>query len=200
DRLTVSLNLNGWIDTSDNQIPQFFAASPRVATQASPALFTQPSPRRNARQADWDAGRDFERDNKMGQAILRVDYEVADKVTLTSLSNYAYAKIHSVFDNDGTSLGLSYVTTSGHVEAFNQEFRLAGQFGGALVVLARLRRFITEFGDAALVVGAARFERDPHACEVGNLLGVLGLAGQQVEVALRVRQAKQQFAFGHDEA
>lgn len=135
DRLTASLNLNGWIDTSDNQIPQFFAASPRVATQASPALFTQPSPRRNARQADWDAGRDFERDNKMGQAILRVDYEVADKVTLTSLSNYAYAKIHSVFDNDGTSLGLSYVTTSGHVEAFNQEFRLAGQFGGALVTV-----------------------------------------------------------------
>jgi len=135
DALSVSLNLNGWVDKSDNQIPQFFAASPRVASQASPLLFTQTTPRRNARLADWDAGRDFDRDNKMGQAILRIDYELADKVTLTSLSNYEYAKIRSIFDNDGTALGLSYVTTSGHVEAFNQEFRLAGQFGAAQVTV-----------------------------------------------------------------
>jgi outer membrane receptor protein involved in Fe transport len=135
DALKVSLNLNGWIDKSDNQIPQFFAASPRVPSQATPALFTQPSAPRNDRAADWDVGRPFNRDNKMGQAVLRVDYELADHVTLTSLSNYEYVKIHSIFDNDGTDLGFSYVTTSGHVEAFNQEVRLAGQFGAANVTV-----------------------------------------------------------------
>ena len=50
DRLTLSLNLNGWIDRSDNQIPQFQQASPRVASQASPLLFTQPAAPKNDRR------------------------------------------------------------------------------------------------------------------------------------------------------
>jgi len=135
DSLLVELSLNGWMDKSDNQIPQFFAASPRVASQASPLLFTQPVPPRNARAADWDVGRTFKRDNRMGQAILRIDYRMSDDVTLTSLSNYAYVRIDSTFDNDGTALPLSYVNTSGHVEAFNQELRLAGTFGDATVTV-----------------------------------------------------------------
>ena len=135
DALLVSLNLNGWIDRSDNQIPQFLVASPRVASQASPLLFTQPPAPQNNRAADWDANRSFDRNNRMGQAVLRIDYEIADRITLTSLSNYQYVKIRSTFDNDGTDLPLSYVTTSGHVEAFGQELRLSGQFGAAQITV-----------------------------------------------------------------
>lgn len=135
DRLTVSLNLNGWIDKSDNQIPQFLTAFPRVPTQAIPQLAAQPLSPRNNRAANWDANKPFDRNNKMGQAILRIDYEATDQLTLTSLSNYEYVKIRSIFDNDGTQFGFGYVTTSGHVEAFNQEVRAAGQFGSVNVTV-----------------------------------------------------------------
>jgi iron complex outermembrane receptor protein len=135
DRLSVSLNLNGWIDRSDNQIPQFLIPFPRVASQAIPQLFTQPAAPRNDRAANWDANRPFNRDNKMGQAILRIDYKATDQLTLTSLTNYEYVRIRSIFDNDGTQFGFGYVTTSGHVEAFNQEFRATGQFGHANVTV-----------------------------------------------------------------
>jgi len=135
DRLRVNLDLNGWIDKSDNQIPQFVQASPRVATQADPRLFLQPVAPRNARAADWDPNRPFDRNNRMGQAILRLDYDVTDQLTLTSLTNYAYVHIDSLFDNDGTALPLSYVNTSGHVETFNQELRLAGRIGAANITV-----------------------------------------------------------------
>lgn len=135
DALKLELTLNGWIDKSDNQIPQFLSASPRVLSQASPLLFTQPDAPRNNRAADWDNGRPFKRDNRMGQIVLRADYELGNDVTLTSLTNYAYVKVRSTFDNDGTALRLSYVTTSGHVEAFSQELRLAAQIGQAQVTV-----------------------------------------------------------------
>jgi outer membrane receptor protein involved in Fe transport len=133
DRLKVSLNLNGWIDRSDNQIPQFLVASPRVASQASPLLFTQPAAPHNDRAADWDPNHSFQRNNRFGQAVLRLDYKLTDQFTLTSLSNYQYVHIDSPFDNDGTQYSFGYVTTSGHVESFNQELRASGKIGAATI-------------------------------------------------------------------
>ena len=133
DRLKIAINLNTWVDHSDNQIPQFLQASPRVASQASPQLFTQPAAPRNDRAADWDPNHSFERNNRFGQAVIRADYSLSDQFTLTSLSNYTYVRIKSPFDNDGTQYSFGYVTTSGHVEAFQQEVRVAGKIGRATV-------------------------------------------------------------------
>ena len=133
DRLTLSLNLNGWIDRSDNQIPQFQQASPRVASQASPLLFTQPPAPKNDRAADWDPDHSFQRNNAFGQAVLRADYKITDDFTLTSLTNYEYIRINSPFDNDGTQYSFGYVTTSGHIQSFGQELRAAGKIGHATI-------------------------------------------------------------------
>ena len=135
DRLKIALNLNGWIDRSDNQIPQFLAASPRVASQASPQLFTQPASPKNDRAADWDPNHSFQRNNAFGQAVLRADYKLTDQFTLTSLTNYEYIRIKSPFDNDGTQYSFGYVTTSGHIQSLGQELRLAGKVGRATITV-----------------------------------------------------------------
>jgi outer membrane receptor protein involved in Fe transport len=127
--LKISLNLNGWIDQSDNQIPQFLAAAPRVPAQAVPELFTIPAPPHNVRAADWDPGKPFDRDNKLGQAVLRADLDLNDNLTLTSLTNYIAAKIDSQFDADGTRFSLGDITTTGKLKVFTQELRLGGEFG-----------------------------------------------------------------------
>ena len=62
------------------------------------------------------------------------------------------------------------------------------------MLLFGLRQRELEVGQAALVVGAAGFLRHAQVRQVGDLLRVFGLARQQFEVALRVRQAKQQLA------
>lgn len=124
--LRFSVNLNGWIDRSDNQIPQFLAAAPRVPAQAIPALFTIPAPPHNDRAADWDPNKPFDRNNELGQAVLRADLDLTDALTLTSLTNYISASIDSRFENDGTRFGFGDVRTFGTVDVFNQEVRLAG--------------------------------------------------------------------------
>ena len=133
EQLTIATNLNGWMDRSDNQIPQFLVASPRVAAQASPLLFQQPASPMNDRAADWDPDHSFQRYNEFWQAVLRADYAVNDALTLISLSNYNQVKIHSPFDNDGTALTLGYVTTYGDVKAFSQELRMQAKVGDATV-------------------------------------------------------------------
>lgn len=131
----VSVNLNGWLDRSDNQIPQYLAPLPRVPSQAIPELFQIPSPPQSNRAADWDANRPFDRNNEFGQAVLRADWDLSDTLTVTSLSNYAHVSIDSIYDNDGTLYGFGYVTTSGHVEVFNQEVRLTADLGEGNIIV-----------------------------------------------------------------
>lgn len=128
EALTVNLDLNGWVDKSDNQIPQFVAVEPRVPAHVLPGLLTQPQPPQDNRAADWDPSDDFKRDNKLGQAILRVDYRLGGGLTVTSLTNYAKAEVTSVYDNDGTHYVLGHITTDGFVKVFTQELRLAGDY------------------------------------------------------------------------
>jgi hypothetical protein len=64
----------------------------------------------------------------------------------------------------------------------------------ALVLFIGLREREFEVGQAALVFGARLLVRAAQAGQVRDLLRVVGLARQQVEVALRVRQAEQQVA------
>jgi len=122
-------NINGWVDKSDNQIPQFIEPVPRVPTNVLPDLLTLPSAPRDDRAADWTANTDFGRDNRQWQATARFDIDLTPQLTLTSLSNYVRVEVESRYDNDATAFNLAQVTIGGTVDSLSQEFRLAGQFG-----------------------------------------------------------------------
>ncbi|MET0661124.1 MAG: TonB-dependent receptor [Steroidobacteraceae bacterium] len=133
--LKVSLNLNGWRDKSDNQVPQFLVAIPRSPGNELPAIHSIPAAPDNDRAADWGPDNNYRRDNDMHQAVLRADWDVAEDLTLTSLSNYAKVNIDSTYDWDGTSFAIGRVNVSGDVEVFSQELRLSGQRGPANFVV-----------------------------------------------------------------
>ena len=128
DRLHISTNLNGWFDHSDTQAPQFVVARPSVPSAVDPQLLLIAPTTLNARSADWDAGSSFRRNNGFYQGVVRTDYQLAPDAELTSLTTYGHVSINSFSEHDATPLAIQSVRTSGYVEAFDQELRLAGAF------------------------------------------------------------------------
>lgn len=110
DGLRFSLNLNGWRDKSDPQAQQMVAVRPQVpaiatATNLAGLASAQFSPR-NARAADWSTGVGEPRgDRKFYQASLRMDADVTDDITFTSLTSYNDYKQTQATDGDGLPLG-----------------------------------------------------------------------------------------------
>lgn len=131
DQLRIGVNLNGFIDKSDVQSPQFVGSFQQTATAfVDPRLLTYPLANDNARQADWgDDDFAYERDNHLWQSTLRVDYDWTDRVTLTSLTSYAKFAEDFGIDVDGTITDAANFHIVGDVESFNQELRLAGTYG-----------------------------------------------------------------------
>ncbi|MDB6087883.1 MAG: hypothetical protein JWN85_667 [Gammaproteobacteria bacterium] len=126
DNVDALVNVNGWVDRSDNQIPQFVFPVPRVPTNAIPALFTFPAAPADPRAADWDQGRSYRRDNHQWQVSGIVNVFLTNDLTFSSLSNYISTTIESPYGNDASSLDLAYVTTTGRLQAYSQEFHLSG--------------------------------------------------------------------------
>lgn len=131
DGLRFSLNLNGWRDKSDPQAQQMVAVRPQVpaiatATNLAGLASAQFSPR-NARAADWSTGVGEPRgDRKFYQASLRMDADVTDDITFTSLTSYNDYKQTQATDGDGLPLVLfDLIKNDGSIKSFNQEVRLA---------------------------------------------------------------------------
>jgi len=129
DALTLSLNINGFIDKSETQAPQFvqtFQQTPGAFLD--PRLPTYPRASNDARQADWGyhSEYDLDRDNTLWQSTLRADYEITDSVTLTSLTSYSDFDQEFGQDGDGTALTIADLYIVGQVESFTQELRVAG--------------------------------------------------------------------------
>lgn len=133
ERLRVGFNLNGWLDKSDTLAPQTLFHRPSVPGQADPSLFTTPLTANSARNADWLPGVDHRRNNKFYQLVGRVDYDISDYATLTSLTNYTHAKIHSVNDYSGKALPFGTTIDEGYAKALSQELRLSGDVAEGLV-------------------------------------------------------------------
>ena len=142
DTLKWSLNLNGWVDKSDVQAMQKIGYAPLSGTVASPQypgapgypnmqaqLQAFPVAPANGRAAAWDLGESLKRDDNFYQAGLRGDWEVADHVTITSLTGYSRLNVHTPADSDGTTLPDVYDLVFGSVDSFTQELRAAGQAG-----------------------------------------------------------------------
>jgi len=141
DRLTFELGATGWYDKSDTQAKQKIGysrinpATPFLNSPGFPTLQADlaayPNAPRNARAADWDPGMNLQRDDHFYQFSLRGDLELADHLTLTSISAYSHLKVFSPNENDGTALPDSSIVVGGFIDSYSQELRLSGEMGDA---------------------------------------------------------------------
>lgn len=132
DSLRFSFNANGWVDHSDPQAMQYIAFFPaKPAAAPVPALAAVPFSPQRPRAADWSTGawstgadRPFSR-RKFGQVSLRLDYDLANNVTLTSLTSYNTFNQKQATDGDGIALvAYDLGINDGKLHSFNQEVRL----------------------------------------------------------------------------
>ncbi|HRD26865.1 MAG TPA: TonB-dependent receptor [Caulobacter sp.] len=133
EQLRVQLSINGFQDRSDVQAGQLIAISPGIPAAAPfvPGLLTYPLAPANARAADWNPGLDYARDNAFVQGNLRIDYDLTDSLTLTSLTSVSHYDHRELQDIDGTTLSNLSQLTTGEIASISQELRLAGEIGVA---------------------------------------------------------------------
>ena len=130
DRLSVSLNVNGWRDHSQSQAQQGVAIlSQTTAADLYPDLAVFPMAPHNARAAEWDPGVNFRKNNRFYQSTLRADYELTDAIKLTSISSYQKLKRYNPVDGDATPYQSIYFINAGQISTFFQELRLSGELG-----------------------------------------------------------------------
>ena len=130
DALTVSINLNGWRDHSETQAPQLIGRTAAVPSiPFDPEFAVYPLAPAKARAADWDPGVSFKQDNDYWHASGRVDYDLTDALTLTSITSYQEYKRRVPVDIDGTDQTVFFTVSSGKVDTLFQELRLAAELG-----------------------------------------------------------------------
>ncbi len=135
DRLTFQLSLSAWHDGSENQAAQFVQFSPAVAVTPvtqyiADAMTAAPAAGDNPREADWDPNNSFARSDDFRQISLRADWELADNVTLTSITAYSDFRGDSPIDVDGTAFNAFRVSEHDtKLTSFSQELRIAGESG-----------------------------------------------------------------------
>lgn len=141
DRLKVELNVNGWRNKSDMQIAQargYLPVNPAapstpvtIANAAALGNYRYVNGDRN-RAADWDADKDFQRDDSFYQIAGRVAYELTDALSLVSISSYSHLKVYSPIDTDATNVFDHVIYQTGRVSSFSEELRLEGELSDRL--------------------------------------------------------------------
>ena len=135
-RLNVQLNLNGFIDKSDTQAfaaTGFFPNNPLAVTPAE--LAASLTPPGNNRLADWDADKEFERDNNFYQLASKLTYELADWADLILLAAYQDYRQDQMVDADATNSETATSTQDGYIKSFSTEARLQGSINRLTYVL-----------------------------------------------------------------
>lgn len=126
DRLKVGFSLTGNMNDSDTQVGQAFKITPNVAGGVTPPLYKQPFTATNDQEADWTPGLPLRHDDYFYQGSIRTDYEIAESMTLTSITSSNHQEIDQNVDFDGTTLPLSAANIFGWITSSSQELRLAG--------------------------------------------------------------------------
>ena len=138
EKLKIALNLNGWRDRSDTQQSQArgylpVSGAPPVTSQTiatAAGLTSYPYLSGNSnRQADWDPGVDYQRNDKFYQAAANISYAFTDQIRLISITSYSHLKSFSPIDSDGTPVPALVVDQHGFIKTFTQELRLEGDTG-----------------------------------------------------------------------
>jgi outer membrane receptor protein involved in Fe transport len=132
DKLTVQLNVTGFIDHSEVQAGQTIAITPELLAAAPlvPGLLNYPLAPHKDTAADFNPGDDYRRHNNFFQTNLRGDYVLGDDLTLTSISSYSRFHENQLQDIDGTTLSNLNQLTHGDIESASEELRLSGPLGG----------------------------------------------------------------------
>jgi outer membrane receptor protein involved in Fe transport len=127
-RLKAQLNINGFVDRSQVQAGQLIAITPSTPAAAPlvPGLLTYPLAPQNDTAADWTPGQDYHRHNDFFQSNLRLDYNLTDDLTVTSLTSYSRYTEDQLQDADGMTLDNADQRTVGSISSISQELRLAG--------------------------------------------------------------------------
>lgn len=126
DRLTIALNINGNYDHGEAIMPQLLKVIPGNPANAAPGLIGYPLPN-DSRDADIDPGYNTRKHTRTYQTVGRIDYELSDTLTFTSLSNYADTKVFTPLNQEGTGIVVLQGNGNGTVKTFNQEIRLTGE-------------------------------------------------------------------------
>lgn len=133
DDFRVQLMATGWTDKSDSQQPQLALYAPAGVIGTIPfPVATFPTAPKDSRAGAWDPGQNLRQDNWLYQFGGRVDWDISDAVTLTSLTSYAKFAQHVVTDFDGTSFPIGINAQDGNIRSFSQELRLSGTAGPAV--------------------------------------------------------------------
>lgn len=118
------LNVNGWIDKSDTQAPQYTGIQPQnpvVGPALAGSLFSPERPR----AADWTPGLP-RADNNFWQTSLRADIDLTDDLVLSSITAYAEYEQLQGDEADGLPIStLDNTVDEGSISSFSQEIRLA---------------------------------------------------------------------------
>lgn len=178
DRLAAMLTASGFIDKGDSQMPQLFGFAPlNPSNVLNPLVANYPLAPKNNRAADWgpcvnvsggtpanvDVGsginlsnrlydncKEAERDNDFYSVTLRVDYDLDNDMTFTSLTSWSDFERDTRLESDSTIYQDYESYQTGYLEAFFQEFRLAGSFNGQGAWVVGANYEVTETWDSFL--------------------------------------------------
>lgn len=127
----------------------------------------------NARLTDWDIGQDFSRNDRFWQASGRLDFDLTDEVTLTSLTSYAHMKREQNAETDGTAISENLRNFQvGTIKQFQQELRLSADFGPVNWIIG------ANYGHDKTFDDAKQYLRNSSA--VQNLFGSPSTGGGQI--------------------
>lgn len=128
--LRVNLSVNGNKDNSDTQAAQLVQPFQQSAGYFDPRLVVYPRAPRDNRAADWGRTNPLRKDNWMWQVAGRLEYDLSDAITFTSITAYSEFKEDYGQDSDGTALQLTDLRITGRIRSFSQEARFSGSFLG----------------------------------------------------------------------
>lgn len=130
DTLRIAAVTNGWYDKSDTRALQVIEIRPSTPANLPPVTAASPLAGENFRDADWDPGTRFQMDDWMLQQSLRVDLDLSDTITATSITSYAEFSSRQVVDKDGIAVqSFKLDPAVGKIRTFSQELRLTGSIG-----------------------------------------------------------------------
>jgi iron complex outermembrane recepter protein len=103
----------------------------RITANSQPVITRSTLLSNDARDADWDPDGSFDRDDKFWQGSVRLDWDLADKISLTSLTSYAHMRRNQTAEGDGTAISKNLINVqNAKISSFQTEVRLSADFSG----------------------------------------------------------------------
>ena len=132
--IRVAMSLNGYFDTSQPQAGQYILLQPQTPGDEQPQELAAPFSPQTPRAADWATGINAPRGRAtFVQPSVRVDIDLNDALTLTSLTTYNHYVQNQTTDGDGSALIVTDIQEDvGDIRSLNQELRIASTGDGSL--------------------------------------------------------------------